>query len=135
MVGGMYNIECTTLGSSLAKRSRCFSVGLPTPQTDRPHMIRERCFRVLAFPHLKPTPPNSVMGHGLGGRAAKLRHGTVGFSCSFLFRPAVDAIYIYLVYIFKILGRMSNNKAEPPTLPHISYMSCFDLTHTLPLQQ
>ena len=27
-------------------------------------------------------PPHSVRGHGLGNRAAKLRHGTVGFSCS-----------------------------------------------------
>ena len=36
-------------------------------------------------------PPHSVPGHGLGYRAAKLRHGTVGFSCSFIFRPA-DAL-------------------------------------------
>ena len=28
-------------------------------------------------------PPHSVRGHGLGNRAAKQRHGTVGFSCSF----------------------------------------------------
>ena len=28
-------------------------------------------------------PPHSVRGHGLGNRAAKLRHGTVGSSCSF----------------------------------------------------
>ena len=28
-------------------------------------------------------PPHSVRGHGLGNRAAKLRHGTVVFSCSF----------------------------------------------------
>ena len=28
-------------------------------------------------------PPHSVRGHGLGNRAAKLRHGTVGFSCWF----------------------------------------------------
>ena len=34
-------------------------------------------------------PPHSVRGHGLGNRAAKQRHGTVGFSCSFFFcRPA-----------------------------------------------
>ena len=31
-------------------------------------------------------PPRSVLGHGLGNRAAKLRHGTVGFSRSFIFR-------------------------------------------------
>ena len=38
-------------------------------------------------------PPYSVRGHGLGNRAAKQRHGTVGFSCSFFFcRPADDAI-------------------------------------------
>ena len=30
-------------------------------------------------------PPHSVRGHGLGNRAAKQRHGTVGFSCSFFF--------------------------------------------------
>ena len=30
-------------------------------------------------------PPHSVWGHGLGNRAAKQRHGTVGFSCSFFF--------------------------------------------------
>ena len=30
-------------------------------------------------------PPHSVRGHGLGNRAAKHRHGTVGFSCSFFF--------------------------------------------------
>ena len=29
--------------------------------------------------------PHSVLGHGLGNRAAILRHGTVVFSCSFLF--------------------------------------------------
>ena len=29
-------------------------------------------------------PPHSVLGHGLGNRASILRHGTVGFSCSFL---------------------------------------------------
>ena len=32
------------------------------------------------------------MGHGMGNRGAKLRHRTVGFSCSFLFRPA-DALF------------------------------------------
>ena len=32
-------------------------------------------------------PPRSVLGHGLGNRAAQL-HRTVCFSCSFLFRPA-----------------------------------------------
>ena len=39
------------------------------------------------FPFLLPSrrPPYSVRGHGLGNRAAKLRHGTVGFSCSFFF--------------------------------------------------
>ena len=30
-------------------------------------------------------PPHSVRGHGLDNRAAKQRHGTVGFSCSFFF--------------------------------------------------
>ena len=30
-------------------------------------------------------PPHSVRGHGLGNRAAKQRHGTIGFSCSFSF--------------------------------------------------
>ena len=33
-------------------------------------------------------PPSSVPGRGLGNQAAKLWHRTVGFSCSFLFRPA-----------------------------------------------
>ena len=33
-------------------------------------------------------PAHSVLGHGLGSQAAKLKHGTVAFSCSFLFRPA-----------------------------------------------
>ena len=33
-------------------------------------------------------PPRSVPSHGLGNRAAKLWHRTVGFSFSFLFRPA-----------------------------------------------
>ena len=28
-------------------------------------------------------PPHPVRGHGLGNRAAKQRHGTVGFPCSF----------------------------------------------------
>ena len=36
-------------------------------------------------------PPHSVRGNGLGNRAAKQRHGTVGFSCSFFCRPA-DAL-------------------------------------------
>ena len=34
---------------------------------------------------------HSVLGQGLGNRAGKLRQGTVGFSCSFFFRPA-DAL-------------------------------------------
>ena len=29
-------------------------------------------------------PPHPVRGHGLGNRAAKQRHGAVGFPCSFL---------------------------------------------------
>ena len=33
-------------------------------------------------------PPHSVLVHGLGNRATKLRHGTVGFSCSSFCRPA-----------------------------------------------
>ena len=36
-------------------------------------------------------PPRSVPGHGLGNRAAQLRHRTVRFMCSFLFRPAGPA--------------------------------------------
>ena len=32
-----------------------------------------------------PTTSHSVLGHGLSNRAAKLRHGTVVFSCWFLF--------------------------------------------------
>ena len=30
-------------------------------------------------------PPHSVLGHGWANRAAKLRRGTIGFSCSFFF--------------------------------------------------
>ena len=30
-------------------------------------------------------PPRSVLGHGLGNRAAKLGHGAADFSCSFVF--------------------------------------------------
>ena len=41
------------------------------------------------FPFCRP--PRSLLGHGLGYRAAKLGHGTVGFSCSFHYRPA-DAL-------------------------------------------
>ena len=37
-------------------------------------------------------PPHSVRGHGLGNRAAKQRHGTVGFSCSFFFCRPADAL-------------------------------------------
>ena len=33
-------------------------------------------------------PPSSVLGHRLRNRAAKGWHGTVGFSCSSLLRPA-----------------------------------------------
>ena len=32
--------------------------------------------------------PYSVLGHGLGNRSAKLRHGNVVFPSSFPFRPA-----------------------------------------------
>ena len=39
--------------------------------------------RLFAFLLPSCRPPHSVLGHGLGNRAAKLRHGTVGFSCSF----------------------------------------------------
>ena len=39
--------------------------------------------RLFAFLLPSRRPPHSVLGHGLGNRAAKLRHGTVGFSCSF----------------------------------------------------
>ena len=41
--------------------------------------------RLLAFLLPSRRLPHSVLGHGLGNRAAKLRHGTVGFSCSFFF--------------------------------------------------
>ena len=40
---------------------------------------------LFAFFFLRPADPlHSVLGQGLGNRATKLRHGTVGFSCSFL---------------------------------------------------
>ena len=38
------------------------------------------------FPSCRPL--NSVLGHELGNQAAKLMHGTVFFSRSFLFSPA-----------------------------------------------
>ena len=41
------------------------------------------CSCILFF--VLPTPPHSALGHGLGIRAANVRHGTVGFSCSFSF--------------------------------------------------
>ena len=41
--------------------------------------------RLFAFFFRPADPPHSVRGHGLGNRAAKQRHGTVGFSCSFFF--------------------------------------------------
>ena len=41
---------------------------------------------VLFFFFRPAAPPHSVLGHGLGNRTDKLRHGTAGFSCSFLFR-------------------------------------------------
>ena len=44
--------------------------------------------RFLLFVSRPADPPHSLLGHGLGNWAAKLRHGTVGFSCSFLVRPA-----------------------------------------------
>ena len=37
-------------------------------------------------------PPHSVRGHGLGNRAAKQRHGTIVFSCSFFFGCPADAL-------------------------------------------
>ena len=45
---------------------------------------------LLFFPSGRP--PHSVLGHGLGNQAAKLRHGTVGFSCSFFFNRPADAL-------------------------------------------
>ena len=41
--------------------------------------------RLFAFLIPSRRPLHSVLGHGLGNRAAKLRHGTVGFSCSYFF--------------------------------------------------
>ena len=41
--------------------------------------------RLFAFLRPSRRPPHSVLGHGLGNPAAKLRHRTVGFSCSFFF--------------------------------------------------
>ena len=41
--------------------------------------------RLFAFPLPSRRPSHSVLGHGLGNRAAKQRHGTVGSSCSFFF--------------------------------------------------
>ena len=43
---------------------------------------------VLAY-FVLPTPPRLVPVCGLGNRATKMWHRTAGFSCSFLFRPAV----------------------------------------------
>ena len=40
--------------------------------------------RLFAFLLLSYRPPHSVLGHGLGNRATKLSHGTVGFSYSFI---------------------------------------------------
>ena len=37
-------------------------------------------------------PPHSVRGHGLGIQAAKQRHGTVSFSCSFFFSRPANAV-------------------------------------------
>ena len=37
------------------KKSRCFSVGLPTPQIDRHLVVRKNVFRGSTVPHLKPT--------------------------------------------------------------------------------
>ena len=33
------------------------------------------------------------------------------------------------IYLFFILRRMGESKAQGPTLPRIRYMPCFDLTH------
>ena len=41
--------------------------------------------RLFAFLLPSRRSPHSVLGHGLGNRAAKLRHGTVEFSSSFFF--------------------------------------------------
>ena len=55
--------------------------------TDSPRSVLGRggpCC-LFAFFFLRPADPlHSVLGQGLGNRATKLRHGTVGFSCSFL---------------------------------------------------
>ena len=48
--------------------------------------------RLFAFLLPSRRPPHSVLGHGLGNRAAKLRHGTVGFSRSFFFCRPADAL-------------------------------------------
>ena len=45
-------------------------------------------FRVVPAFFVLPTPPRSVPGRGLGNRAIKLWHTTVGFSQYFVFCPA-----------------------------------------------
>ena len=43
------------------------------------------CVFLFFFPSCRPPPPHLVLGHGLGNRTTKLRHGTVGFRVRFFF--------------------------------------------------
>ena len=71
------------LGSLVPAFFFFFFLVLPIPPLSAgPGVVSFVC--LFAFSPVLPTP-RSVLGHGPGNRAAKLRHGTVGFSCSFSF--------------------------------------------------
>ena len=84
----VWSVFCVIGLGSLVRAFLCFLV-LPTPRSvlGPGWSLFARLFAFL--PSCRP--PHSVRGHGLGNRAAKQRHGTVGFSCSFFCRPA-DAL-------------------------------------------
>ena len=63
---------------------------LPTPRAGPGVVPFARLFAFLP----SRRPPDSVRGHGLGNRAAKQRHGTVGFSCYVFFCRPTDALLI-----------------------------------------
>ena len=77
----VWSVSCVVGQGSLV--SAFFFLVRPTPSAQC--WTRGGPFRLFVCRFfLRPGDrPHSVLGHGLGNRAAKLRHGTVGFSCSF----------------------------------------------------
>ena len=79
----VWSVICVIGLGSLVRAFLFFLLVLPTPSSalGPGWSLFAQLFAFLP----SRQPPHPVPGHGLGNRAAKQRHGTIGFSCSFFF--------------------------------------------------